>query len=61
VFDFVQGVGGALDIKWAQNGIVTTGHYCTAQGVIQQFGELGVAVVTLVCLLSYCLLGLSTH
>jgi hypothetical protein len=55
VFDFVQGMGGVLDVRWAHNGIVTTGHYCTAQGIVQQIGELGVALITLVCLLSYCL------
>jgi hypothetical protein len=42
-------MGGVLDIKWAHNGIVTSGHYCTAQGIIQQIGELGVALITLVC------------
>jgi len=43
-------MGGILDVRWAHNGIVTTGPYCTAQGVIQQIGELGVALITLVCL-----------
>jgi hypothetical protein len=47
VFDFVQGMGGVLDVRWAHNGIVTTGHYCTAQGIVQQIGELGVALITL--------------
>ena len=47
-------MGGILDVRWAHNGIVTTGHYCTAQGTIQQIGELGVALVTLVCLLPRC-------
>jgi hypothetical protein len=48
VFDMLQAVGGILDIKWAHDGIVTTGHYCTAQGIIQQTGELGVALITLI-------------
>ena len=43
-------MGGILDVRWAHNGIVTIGPYCTAQGVIQQIGELGVALITLVCL-----------
>ena len=43
-------MGGILDVRWAHNGIVTTGPYCTAQGVIQQTGELGVGLITLVCL-----------
>ncbi|KAI0276659.1 hypothetical protein BGY98DRAFT_1098000 [Russula aff. rugulosa BPL654] len=48
VFDFLQALGGVLNIRWAHNGIVTTGHYCTAQGIIQQIGEVGVALITLV-------------
>lgn len=47
-FDFLQAMGGVLDVRWANHGIVTTGHYCTAQGIIQQFGEVGVALITLV-------------
>jgi hypothetical protein len=54
-------MGGVLDIKWAHNGIVTTGHYCTAQGIIKQVGELGVALIALVRLLSYRLWGLRTY
>ena len=41
-------MGGILDARWAHRGIVVTGSYCTAQGIIQQFGELGVALITLV-------------
>ena len=44
-------MGGVFNIRWAHNGIVTTGHYCTAQGIVQQIGELGVALITLVRLL----------
>jgi hypothetical protein len=54
-FDLLQSIGGILNIRWAHNGIVTTGHYCTAQGLVEQIGELGVALITLVCLLSYYL------
>jgi len=43
-------MGGIFDVRWVHNGIVTTGSYCTAQGIIQQIGELGVALITLVCL-----------
>ncbi len=35
-------------IKWAHDGIVTTGSYCTAQGLVEQVGDLGVALITLV-------------
>jgi hypothetical protein len=41
-------MGGVLNVWWIHNGIVATGPYCTAQGVTQQFGELGVALVVLV-------------
>jgi hypothetical protein len=43
-------MGGILDVRWAHNGIVMVGPYCTAQGVIQQIGQLGVALITLVCI-----------
>ena len=52
MFEFLQTIGGILMIKWAHDGIVTTGPYCTAQGLIEQIGDLGVALITLVCLLS---------
>ncbi|KAI0276631.1 hypothetical protein BGY98DRAFT_1097988 [Russula aff. rugulosa BPL654] len=46
-FDILQGIGGTLSIRWAHNGIVTTGPFCTVQGIIEQIGELGVALITL--------------
>jgi hypothetical protein len=49
VYDILTALGGILNIQWAHNGIVTIGPYCTAQGIIQQIGELGVALSTLVC------------
>ncbi|KAH9040681.1 hypothetical protein EDB85DRAFT_2169481 [Lactarius pseudohatsudake] len=47
-YDILQALGGILDVRWAHNGIVTVGSYCTAQGIIQQSGELGVALITLI-------------
>ncbi|KAF8274450.1 hypothetical protein EI94DRAFT_1782365 [Lactarius quietus] len=47
LYDILQAMGGILDVRWAHNGIVRTGSYCTAQGIIQQMGELGVALITL--------------
>src|SRR5579863_1164872 len=41
-------MGMVLSVRWIHNEIVATGPYCTAQGIIQQFGELGVAVSILV-------------
>jgi hypothetical protein len=52
VFDLLQAIGGTLNIRWAHNGLVTTGPYCTAQGIVEQIGELGVALIIIVCLLS---------
>jgi len=46
-FEIVQAIGGALNIRWAHDGIVTTGPYCTVQGTIKQIGQLGVAMMTL--------------
>jgi hypothetical protein len=43
-------MGGILNIRWAHEGIVTIGDYCTAQGLIEQIGDLGVALIILVCL-----------
>ncbi|KAF8274449.1 hypothetical protein EI94DRAFT_1713454 [Lactarius quietus] len=48
VYDLLQALGSVLNIRWAHNGIVTTGSFCKAQGIIQQIGELGVALITLI-------------
>ncbi|KAI0314284.1 hypothetical protein OF83DRAFT_1064113 [Amylostereum chailletii] len=48
VLDAVQAMGNVLDVRWVNIGKVFTGSYCNAQGIIQQFGELGVALSTLV-------------
>ncbi|KAI0265244.1 hypothetical protein BGY98DRAFT_1156386 [Russula aff. rugulosa BPL654] len=44
-FDILQATGGILNIRWAHNGIVTTGPYCTAQGLVAQIGELGLLAI----------------
>jgi hypothetical protein len=41
-----------LNVRWAHDGIVTAGPYCTAQGLVEQVGESGVGLITLVRLLS---------
>ncbi|KZP15512.1 hypothetical protein FIBSPDRAFT_795315 [Athelia psychrophila] len=46
-FDLVMAVGHVVDIKWVYEGQVVLGGYCTAQGAIQQFGELGSSLSTL--------------
>jgi len=45
-FDLIMALGRVTDIKWISLGKVYTGGYCTAQGVLQQLGETGVALVT---------------
>ncbi|KAF8261259.1 hypothetical protein EI94DRAFT_1746334, partial [Lactarius quietus] len=48
VYDILEAIGGTLNIRWAQDGIVTTGAYCTAQGITKQIGAVGVALTTLI-------------
>jgi hypothetical protein len=50
VYDLLLAIAGVLDIRWAHDGIVTTGPYCTAQGVIKQIGGTGAALINLVCI-----------
>ncbi|KAI0051934.1 hypothetical protein FA95DRAFT_107315 [Auriscalpium vulgare] len=42
--DLIQALGTVVDVKWARLGKVYSGGFCTAQGVLQQFGETGVAM-----------------
>ncbi|THH21357.1 hypothetical protein EW146_g174 [Bondarzewia mesenterica] len=46
--DMLQAIGYVLNIKWVHEGMVQTGSFCTAQGILQQLGETGVAIITLV-------------
>jgi len=48
VYDIFLAMGSILSVRWVHNGIVEAGPYCTAQGIVQQVGELGVATVTLI-------------
>ncbi|KAF8971116.1 hypothetical protein BDZ97DRAFT_2054852 [Flammula alnicola] len=45
--DVLQAIGAVMDIRWIQQGKVEVGRFCNAQGVIQQLGETGVAMTTL--------------
>ncbi|KAF8261258.1 hypothetical protein EI94DRAFT_1746329 [Lactarius quietus] len=47
-YEILEAMGGILSIRWANEGIVTTGPYCTAQGIFKQIGALGVALITLI-------------
>jgi hypothetical protein len=55
ICEFLQALGGLLNIRWVHNGIVEAGSYCTAQGIILQGSELTAALITLVCPLGMCL------
>ncbi|KAH9978625.1 hypothetical protein BGW80DRAFT_1455397 [Lactifluus volemus] len=48
VFDIFHAFGGILDVRWAHVGIVTLGPYCSTQGILMQFGELGLTLITLI-------------
>jgi len=45
--DALQAMGGAMSIQWIQDGKVEVGNFCSAQGIVQQLGETGVAMTTL--------------
>jgi hypothetical protein len=45
--EVIQGLGHALSTKWVIEGEVNVGTFCTAQGALQQLGEVGVALATL--------------
>jgi len=45
--EVIQGISHAMSLKWVIEAQAETGPFCTAQGLLQQFGETGVALVTL--------------
>ncbi|KAF9482233.1 hypothetical protein BDN70DRAFT_801951 [Pholiota conissans] len=45
--DLLQGIGAVMDIRWIHLGKVEVGSFCTSQGIIQQLGETGVGMTTL--------------
>jgi len=45
--DVLQAIGAVMSIKWIQDGKVEVGEFCNAQGIVQQLGETGVAMTTL--------------
>ncbi|KAG8997497.1 hypothetical protein FRB93_014108 [Tulasnella sp. JGI-2019a] len=46
-FDVIQATGRVMHIAWIRQARVTSGPYCTAQGVIQHVGSVGTALMTL--------------
>lgn len=47
VCDFIQAIGSIMNAKWVSDSRVTDGPLCTAQGIIKQIGDVGVALSTL--------------
>ncbi|KDQ57048.1 hypothetical protein JAAARDRAFT_35643 [Jaapia argillacea MUCL 33604] len=47
IADWIQALGTVLSLRWISEGWVGEGHYCSAQGAIQQLGETPVALSTL--------------
>jgi len=46
LLDIIMAMGRITHIKWIQKGEIFQGSYCTAQGILQQAGEAGSAMVT---------------
>ncbi|KAH9079687.1 hypothetical protein EDB83DRAFT_2671293 [Lactarius deliciosus] len=44
VFDLIQALGGLMNMKWAFDGTVHRGSFCTAQGLIKQLADVGTAL-----------------
>jgi len=48
LFDIIMAQGRITHIRWIQKGEIYPGAYCTAQGILQQTGEAGTAMVTII-------------
>ncbi|KAI9462443.1 hypothetical protein BJY52DRAFT_1210803 [Lactarius psammicola] len=44
VCDLIQALGGLMNMKWAFDGTVHQGTFCTAQGLIKQLADVGTAL-----------------
>ncbi|KDR79579.1 hypothetical protein GALMADRAFT_137377 [Galerina marginata CBS 339.88] len=55
--DLLQAIGGVMNLKWINDGKVQVGDFCSAQGILKQLGETGVAITTLLITL-YTFLGI---
>ncbi|EKM56586.1 uncharacterized protein PHACADRAFT_253801 [Phanerochaete carnosa HHB-10118-sp] len=47
VSELIQAIGGIINVKWIADAEVTQGGVCTAQGVLKQSGDVGVALAVL--------------
>lgn len=46
--DCIAAIGSMMDIRWIHDAGVHEGTFCTAQGIIKQLGDVGVAFATIV-------------
>ncbi|KAJ7032179.1 hypothetical protein C8F04DRAFT_665153 [Mycena alexandri] len=46
--DLFQSLGVVMDVRWINDGVVRVGALCTAQGVLQNIGQAGIAMTTLI-------------
>ncbi|GAW06058.1 hypothetical protein LENED_007951 [Lentinula edodes] len=57
IFDLIQAIGGMIDVKWVADAGVTEGSLCTAQGILKQMGDVGVALSSAaIALHTFCVL-----
>ncbi|KAJ4002428.1 hypothetical protein F5050DRAFT_17484 [Lentinula boryana] len=57
IFDLIQAIGGVIDAKWVAEAGVTEGPLCTAQGILKQMGDVGVALSSaIIALHTFCVL-----
>ncbi|KAF4564748.1 hypothetical protein EYR40_010920 [Pleurotus pulmonarius] len=62
VAELIQAIGGLLNIQWIIDASVADGTLCTAQGVMKQMGDVGVALTTLtIATHTFLVLGLRWH
>lgn len=47
IADLLQAISSVMDLKWVGSGHVEVGEFCSAQGIIKQLGQVGVALSTL--------------
>lgn len=55
--DLMQAVGSIMNMKWVQHKAVYVGDFCTAQGVIKQAADVGIAMFALIIAIhTFCVL-----
>ncbi|PFH54777.1 hypothetical protein AMATHDRAFT_52684 [Amanita thiersii Skay4041] len=62
ISDLIQAIGGIINIKWVKDATVLAGPLCTAQGILKQVGDVGVALTTTVIAIhTVCVLAFLWH